>query len=140
MTTNEYLGQIKRLDKLIKYKLRDLAELRAMSTSVSAPIKEVNVQTSGDKDRLGNTIAKIVDLETQINAMIDKYIDKKALIVSQIEQIENPKYYEVLYLRYVGNATVECVASDLGYTPVHTRRLLKLAIIEFENKFCNAYK
>ena len=77
MTTKEYLQQAYRLDKRINSHIREKEELMQMATSVSSPQwKEDVVQTSksGDASFL-RTLEKMWELEEQITAEIDLYVD-----------------------------------------------------------------
>ena len=84
MDTKQYLGQIERLDRMIQNKLSEIAQLKHMATSITAAPKEVNVQVSSGKDRLGNTVAKLIDLEKETDRLVDEYIDKRKRIIEQI--------------------------------------------------------
>ena len=68
-----------------------------MATSITVAQKDVNVQTSSDKDRMGSAVAKIVDLETEANEMICEYIQKREMIIQQIETISDTNMYHILF-------------------------------------------
>lgn len=89
MDTKTYLQQIERLDRKIQNKFSEIAQLKTMATSITVAQKDVNVQTSSDKDRMGSAVAKIVDLETEANEMICEYIQKRAMIIQQIDTISD---------------------------------------------------
>lgn len=63
MTTKTYLEQIERLDRMIQNKLSEISQLKHIAMSITIEPKEVNVQVSSDKDKIGTAIAKIIDLE-----------------------------------------------------------------------------
>ena len=77
MTTKSYLGQIERLDRMIQNKLSEIYQLKTMACSVTISNDSERVQTSRDKDRIGSTVAKIVDLERETNNIIDNFIKKR---------------------------------------------------------------
>ena len=66
-----YLRQILKIDKLINRLIDTVSTLRKSLTSISCEIKE-RVQTSGPKDTAAGTIAKIVDMENEINQQEDE--------------------------------------------------------------------
>ena len=59
----EYFAQIRKTDRLIQRLTDTVNTLRSGLTSQSYELKPDKVQTSGPKDTLGETIAKIMSLE-----------------------------------------------------------------------------
>ena len=96
MVTKQYLWQIERLDKMIQNKLSEIYQLKTMACSVTVSNDGERVQTSSDKDRLGSTVAKIVDLEKETDRLVDRFIDKRNHIIEQIDGIEDMNMYHVL--------------------------------------------
>ena len=72
-----YLQQVKLYDTHINNKLAELSRLKALSTQITSTIKDVPAFGGGSQDKLGNIVAKIVDLESEINEAVDAYIDKQ---------------------------------------------------------------
>lgn len=62
MKTQDYLKQIERLDRMIQNKLSEINQLKHIATSITIVPKEVNVQVSSDKDRMGNAVSKILEV------------------------------------------------------------------------------
>lgn len=117
MKAKEYLQQLKRLDTLINQKIQELGELRAMSTVGSVDYSKERVQSSPSQDApFVRVIHKIIELEEEINAEIDKFVDEKHLIINQIQELHNADEINVLYNRYVEFKTFEKIAVDLNYT------------------------
>ena len=115
MTTKEYLQQAYRLDKRINSHIREKEELMQMATSVSSPQwKEDVIQTSksGDAPFL-RTLEKMWELEEQITAEIDLYVDLKAQIHTVLNQVSNPDYLMVLRYRYIHNYCWERIGEEL---------------------------
>ena len=59
MTTDKYLSQISRIDHAIANKLEEIKKLSDMATSISISPKEVDVQSSGNPDKMGSAVSKI---------------------------------------------------------------------------------
>ena len=97
MDTKQYLSQISRYDKLIKNKLSEISQFRDLTCSVSSVTNTERVNCTPDFDKLGAIYCKIEKMETQLDKFIDFYVDKKNLIISQIESMENETYFEVLF-------------------------------------------
>lgn len=140
MDTKQYLGQISRLDKMIKNKMTELAEFKELAYGLSAINNEERVQSTPDFDKMSGKIAKIVDMENKIDSLIDEYVDKKNLIVSQIDSIENETYYEILFSRYIAKKTFEKIADEMSYSWRQIIRLHGRALQEFEKIYGETYK
>ena len=139
MDTKQYLQQISRLDRMINNKLSEISQLRELAMSVSAVKNEERVQTTPNFDKIGTAYCKIEEMEEKLDKLIDEYVDKKNLIISQIDKIENETYYEILFARYIEKKTFEKIADEMNYSFRNTTRLHGQALREFENKFGKTY-
>lgn len=140
MTTKEYLCQISRLDRMINNKLSEISQLRELAMSVSAVKNEERVQTTPNFDKIGTAYCKIESMEKKLDKLIDEFVDKKNLIISQIDKIENETYYEILFARYIEKKTFEKIADEMTYSWRQVIRLHGRALQEFEKKYGNTYK
>ena len=140
MTTKEYLCQISRLDRMIQNKLAEISQLRELAMSVSAVKNEERVQTTPNFDKIGTAYCKIEEMEEKLDTLIDEFVDKKNLIISQIDKIENETYYEILFARYIEKKTFEKIADEMTYSWRQVIRLHGRALQEFEKKYGNTYK
>ena len=139
MTTKEYLCQISRLDRMINNKLSEISQLRELAMSVSAITNEERVQTTPNFDKIGTAYCKIEEMEEKLDKLIDEFVDKKNLIISQIDKIENETYYEILFARYIEKKTFEKIADEMNYSFRNTTRLHGRALREFEREFGKTY-
>ena len=140
MDTKQYLGQISRLDRMIKNKMTELSQYKDLIYGLSGVVNEERVQKSPDFDKMTGKVAKVLKIESKIDELIDEYVDKKNLIISQIDSIENEIYYEILFARYIEKKTFEKIATDIGYSFRNTTRLHGKALIDFEKKYGKFYK
>ena len=139
MDTKQYLGQISRLDRMIKNKMTELSQYKDLAYGLSAITNEERVQTTPEFDKMSGKVAKIIEIEQKIDSLIDEYVDKKNLIISQIDSMENETYYEILFARYIEKKTFEKIADEMNYSFRNTTRLHGRALREFENKFGKTY-
>ena len=140
MDTKQYLQQISRLDRMINNKLAEISQLRELAMSVSAVKNEERVQTTPNFDKIGTAYCKIEEMEEKLDKLIDEFVDKKNLIISQIDKIENETYYEILFARYIEKKTFEKIADELTYSWRQVIRIHGRALQEFEKKYGNTYK
>lgn len=107
METKEYLQQIGRYDRLINNKLVELAQYRSMACSVSAVKNDERVQSSPSYDTMDKIVSKIEQMENEIDMLVDRYIDNKRIIISQIDSMSDEMTYQILFSRYVEQKTFE---------------------------------
>jgi len=138
MTTKQYLNQIKRFDILIENKASEIEQLRSMATSITVATDGDRVQTSGDKDRVGRAVAKILDKENELEDLIEQYYDQKELILSQIETLDT-SLYQILFYKYVNGYTIEVMSGKMFYSMNHIKRLTNKALDTFEEKYGETY-
>lgn len=98
------------------------------------------LKTSPNFDKMGSTYCKIEKMEKELDDLIDTYVDKKNLIVSQIDGIDNETYYHILFARYVEKKTFEKIADEMTYSWRQTIRIHGRALQEFEKLYGKTYK
>ena len=139
MTTKEYLSQIERFDRIIENKLAEMYQLKTMAYSVSGLNSNEKVQTSFEQDKIGNAVAKMIDLESEINAFVNNKKKKKIHIINQIDSIKNVNMYHVLSSRYVNRKSFDDIAAEMNYSRMQINRIHGKALQEFEKIFGNEY-
>lgn len=140
METKEYLQQIGRYDRLINNKLVELAQYRSMACSVSAVKNDERVQSSPSYDTMDKIVSKIEQMENEIDMLVDRYIDNKRIIISQIDSMSDEMTYQILFSRYVEQKTFEKMAIEINYCYKQIIRRHGKALQEFEQKWGNTYK
>lgn len=110
-----------------------------MACSVSVSNDGERVQNSGDKDRMGSAVARIVDLERETDSLVDSFVRKRKKIVEQIDSIEDVDYYHVLSMRYVSRDTFESIAEKTNWSIRKVFTLHGKALLEFERLYGSEY-
>ena len=139
MNTKEYLSQVERYNMQINNNIAEISRLRLLATSISVATDKENISASGNKDKLGGIVAKIVDLEHETNELIDDYINKRNHIIEQINAMKNNKYYDVLTLRFVNGFKINQIADELLYSEDSIKRIQREAMNVFEKMFGQEY-
>lgn len=139
METKQYLRQISRLDKMIKNKMIELYQLKELYTSISAIKNDEIVQTTPNFDKIGTAYARICEKEQELDEIIDLYVDRKSVIISQIDQMDDETHYEILFSRYIERKTFEKIADEMSYSWRQIIRLHGIALKEFEKLHGNEY-
>lgn len=133
MTPKEYLNQIKLLDIRLNNKICEKEELYTMATRIT-PIysDEPKPSNQGVSDKVGNITVKIVDIDKEISDMIIKLFELKQGIIARIEMLNDPRYYNVLYKRYVQYKDFSVIACEMHYTYQTTLNIHNEALKSFE--------
>lgn len=135
-----YLQQIKLYDSHINTKIEEVHHLKAMATKITPTLKQDVVSGGGSQDKLSEAVAKIVDLEAEIDREIDRYVDAMRNISATIDTLSDPDQLQVLHKRYVQFKTWEQIACDMNMTYrnvcyIHGKALLAVnEIMKEDNK------
>ena len=112
----DYFAQIRKTDRLIKRLTDTVFTLRSSLTSQSYELNPDKVQTSGPKNTLEETVAKIVDLEADINRRIDELVDMKQEAFTMINRIPDLDQQNILIGRYIQLKKWEDIALELNFS------------------------
>lgn len=128
----EYFAQIRKTDRLINRLDSTIVTLRSSLTSTGSQLKQDKVQTSGPKNTLEETIAKIMSLEDDINTRIDELVTMKKEAFSMISKVPDLDQQNVLVGRYIQLKKWEDLAAEFEYTTqwlfeIHGKALLAFA-------------
>lgn len=131
MTAKEYLSQAYRIDQRINAKLEQLDALRALSrkTTVSYGIEPVS--HTRNVSSMEDTIVRLIDLENEINADIDRLVDLKREIYEVLRHVQDPELQLLLELRYLcfknwSEISVALELEDRYVFKVHSRALTEV--------------
>ena len=138
MTAKEYLRQIEVLDIKIKQREDQLSCLKETAGGAAAiRYDKVNIQSNPAPDSLERNVIKIMDLEKRIIKDKCRMEVLKDQIIGQIHDLDDKRYIDILYLRYVKFERFEKIAADMSYDYVYLRALHGEALGMFENKYAN---
>lgn len=144
MTAQQYLSQLEILDIKIQQKRKEAYDLRLMALNTGSPVIEERVQTSPSGDgRQMAYVEEYLDLEEQIKAEEAEYVREKNKTINEIQSLDDKRYIQVLYLRYVpdpklrrGLSLME-IARKINYSYSHTKKISFDAHKMFYEKFLN---
>lgn len=132
MTVKEFLSQYQEANHQIDAKLEQVHHLRALSTRTTQAFSPDRVDGSAPSDRLSKIISKIVDMEHEVDADIDRLQETKHQVEAAIAGVSPAALRDVLTLKYINGLRWEDIALKLHYTFRHTTRLHRSALKEIE--------
>ena len=111
MTAKEYLKRYRFINASVKSKLLQKDELRYYAQRLSPSAR---FDKSGNvTDKVGRTVAKIVDLERAIQSDIDELVAAGENIRRAINRIDDERMRLILTMRYINGDSWEKIAETL---------------------------
>lgn len=128
-----YLKKFMILDKEIKRKIEEISDWRGRLERITALYSDETKGGGSIYDHKESLMAKIIDLENEVNADIYKLVDIRNAIVQAIESVENDKERLLLEYRYLDGKTFEAIADEMNYNwrwihRIHKRSIEKIQI------------
>ena len=132
LSAKDYLSQAYRIDQRINSKIEQVQSLRALAEKATSTLS--NAPPSGNRNihRMENIIAKMVDLETEINTDLNYLVDLKHEIVTVVKCVESPELKTLLELRYLCFKTWEEISVSLRLDIRWVHRLHNRALCEVD--------
>lgn len=128
MTAKEYLSQAYRLDQRINSKLEQLDNLNDLATRATSTLTGMPHNPSPSTSPMADVVCKIIDLQHEINADIDRLVDLKRDMVRIIKEVDNTEQQTLLELRYLCFKPWEQIAVDMGYSIHHLYKVHNSAL------------
>lgn len=108
-----YLMQVELCNTHINNLLDELQRLKALTLRITTALKQDVVSHSGNQDKMAEAVAKIVDLESEINDSVDAYIDKRREVSNTIAKINKADQICVLHKLYFENKSWVEIAAEM---------------------------
>jgi DNA-directed RNA polymerase specialized sigma subunit len=116
MTAKEYLGQAYRIDQRINCKVEQVSSLRNLATKATSTLSDAPPSGTRNVHRMEDVIVKIMAMENEINADIDRLVSLKKEIIRAIKSVNNPEQQTLLELRYLCFRTWEEISVEMDYS------------------------
>lgn len=130
----EYLKQVETLDTKIQQKKIELDSLKDNAIGLGAfDYSKEKVQTSASES-LSVKVAKYVDFERELQEDNARFAELKHRVINQIHMLDDPKYINVLFKKYIEYKGLKEISKELGYSYDHIRRVHGWALLEFQRK------
>ena len=132
LTSKEYLSRAFRVEQRINNKLEQVQALRALAEKTASILLCTANAKNASPHRMGEAIAKMVDLEAEINIDIKSLVDLKTETVTVIKCVKPIELRTLLEMRYLNFKTWEQIADDMGYDLRWVYRLHGKALSEVD--------
>ena len=115
MNTKDFLRQYINANKSINAKLDQISKLRALATKSTTILSDDKVSGSISNDKIADIVAKIVDMERQVDDEIDALQDIKDSVMDAIREVNDMRLQNLLERRYINDQKWEQIAFEMGY-------------------------
>ena len=132
MTAKEYLYELTRINRRIDVAHERLLRLRALAEKTTQGVSSGDGFGGGSADRRYDIVAKIVDMERDLNDDIDRYIDKLREASDLIRRVDCAELRIVLESRYFSGESWAMIADRMGYSVRHVLRKHGQALVALE--------
>ena len=123
MRAREYLSQAYRLDQRINSKLEQVQSLNELAAKATSTLTGMPRNPNRATSTMADAVAKIVDLQAEINRDIDRLVDLKRDIVALVKSVDNTEFQTLLEKRYLCYMSWEQIAVDMNYSIHHLYKL-----------------
>ena len=140
MTTKAYLQQVYHLYAKIKQRQEQLEELKAAASGFRAIDYSADKIQASPSDRMADVVGRYADLEVDVQRLIDEFFTTKNTIIGQIQGMQDPRYADVLYARYVRFDSFRKISHDMNYEYKYLCSLHGRALVAFYNQYLKEHE
>lgn len=134
-TAKEYLARLRNADLKIEARRLEIEQLKILATcSGGLNTDQVNVKSSKAADSMAKKVIDFVDKEAELKKDIERLIELRHQIIDMIFKLEDVRYIEVLFKRYVQYKRFEQIACEMSFSYDRARHLNIEALRAFETK------
>lgn len=126
-----YLLRLAQCDARINAMQDKIDDLYGQATRITPTLKQDVVSGGGNQDKIGDAVAKIVDLRNEINRQIDFYVDLQEEANALLNKLADNVHYTILYRRYMLGDSFAVIAAEIGKGERQTYSLHGDALIAF---------
>lgn len=108
-----YLKQVWKCEAIIRNKLVEIEQWKALAESMTAVLNPDKVQSSGSQQKMAEAVERYVTLQDELVECVVHLYKVKNEVVATIEQLE-PLEYDVLHRIYIQHMDVQAVADAYG--------------------------
>ena len=132
ISAKDYLSRAYRIDQRINSKLEQVQALRTLTEKAGVILTGMPMGKGGNPQHMEDTIAKMVDLEADINKDLKRLVDTKHEIITVIQCVEIVQLQMLLELRYLNFMGWEQIADGMSVNLRHVFKLHGKALAEID--------
>ena len=140
MTTKDYLGMLRNIDRRIKHKMEQAQQYRDIAENMGGMNFDIErVQRSKKNDMMAQAVVAALDKEHEASELVLKLTNLKIQILGQLDEMENDEYYNLLTGYYIDNLSFSKLAERENRSYKNVKRHFERAIECFEREYGTTY-
>lgn len=118
-----WMEQVRRLDYTVRNMIDRRNELRSLAEKITAGrIDGLPKGNSIGRDKVGDIVVKIDEMEKEIDKCAMQYIDYKSVVCAALVELPYSQH-QALHLHYIDYKSWSDVASEMGYSYRQIQRI-----------------
>lgn len=97
------------------------------------------VQCSQMSDRVSEDVIRLCELEERFVREVRELNETIERVSNNLKKLSKDEYYTVLYKRFIRFKEIHVIAREMHYSERWVYQLIKMALAEYEERFCNGY-
>lgn len=134
--TREDLKGYKYTQEWIKERFEYIEELQTTIEKITTILDDMPKGSRKVQDSMAEKIAELQDSLSKLLSRVVEADKKQKEILDQLDKVEQP-YRLILDKMYIQGKTLVTVASELGYSYVHMKRMHGYSLNKFDNVIPN---
>lgn len=135
VTSKEYLSQLSVLNKQIDIDIEKIQQLQDLAMKCTTTYSDMPRSPTRRTDTFERTLAKLIDMENQVNEELEQCVDKRIDITNTIKKLESSDSRYLLESRYLLNHSWTRIAKDMGISKQRAYQIHVDALKDLENIF-----
>ena len=136
MTAKEYLEQVRRNETIVRNLRLDLQNAEEMATSIKAiSYDHERVQKSRNVNVVAEMVERIEEKKETLSKKLFDALEYRLTVTNEINQLQDERFSEVLYRRYIQFQDWALLGSEMGYNTRYVQQLNGGALVEFYEMF-----
>lgn len=120
MTPKQWLSQYKRINARMESKLEEIERLRALAERCTAAYGEHVPGGTSDPDRRATIVARIVEMQSQLEAESAELLETQKAIQDAIRNVGDDRMQLLLEMRYIRGESWVKISRALNYEERNT--------------------
>ncbi len=130
----KHLEEMKELDGLVRTLKQQIRYEYNMLTDTAVHYKDIQVQSGGVKDIIGDKVPELTELKDQLTAYVKELSCKKEKTLSIIKTMSTRRQ-SVIITYFMQNNTIEKTAEKMNKSYTWTWNEIQAAVLEFDKLF-----
>lgn len=122
MNAKDYLKQAKKLKERVNQLNEEVKDIESKLGVQGISYDKISMTRSAD-DKMSRYIYKLIDLRDEYIRECERLLEARRDIVSNIQKMDDIRFQQVLYYRYIKEKRWEDIAELMGYDISHIHRL-----------------